>query len=94
MDRNEEKERGKEAERLITSYLWDEAWETLEQSLLNGWRSTGTGQTERREMIYAQLKAAEFVRKYVEEALRTGRLALEQERSEHERTSRLNRGTH
>ena len=79
-----ERERGNLAKNIIDSPIWDESWQQFEDSLIGGWRMTRTGEAERREMIYAQIRAAEFARKHIEEIFRTGKLAemqLDEERS-------------
>ncbi len=82
--RYKERERGAKARQIIDSPLWVEAWTMLEAKLTDAWRLSQTGQAERRELIYMQLRAAAEVRGYVEEILETGQLA-EMQIDEHER---------
>jgi len=88
--RRREVERANEAQTVISCPLWDEAWNTLETKLTEAWKASPQGQSERRELIYMQLRAAAEVRGHIEEVLVTGRLASEQlERSNDERRSSL-----
>ena len=54
---------------------------------MDAWKSSRTGETERRELIYMQLRAAAEVRGHIETVLETGRLAEmqldEQQREQH-----------
>lgn len=84
--RRREVERANEAQTVISCPLWAEAWNTLETKLTDAWKASRTGEPERRELIYLQLRAAAEVRGHIEEVLVTGRLASEQlERSTDER---------
>ena len=79
-----ERERASKARLIIDSPLWAEAWATLTTRLIEAWKASQTGQAERRELIYLQLRAADEVRGYVETVLETGQLA-EMPLNEHER---------
>lgn len=87
VSRRRESERGRKAQQIIDSPLWEEAWTTLESRLMDAWKSSRTGETERRELIYMQLRAAAEVRGHIETVLETGRLAEmqldEQQREQH-----------
>lgn len=73
-----ERERAHQA-RIITEHpLWEEAWTALESRLMQGWLRTQTGEAERRELIYLQLRAASEVRAEFERILTTGRMAESQ----------------
>lgn len=91
--RRREVERGNLARKIIDNPLWMEAWTALEAKLMGAWKSSQTGQTERREMIYMQLRAAEEIRGVIETALQTGQIA-EMQIDEHTREQhrRENRG--
>lgn len=84
IDRLRERERASKARQIIDSPLWAEAWTTLEAKLTDAWKSSQTGMTERRELIYMQLRAAAEVRGYVEDILETGKMA-EMQLDEHTR---------
>lgn len=74
-DRIKERERGHYARQIVDSPLWAEAWAALESRLMDGWRQSQTGATERRELIYLQLRAAYEVRAHIEQVLLTGQMA-------------------
>lgn len=87
LSRRRESERGNKARQIIDNPLWDEAWTALESKLMDAWKSSQTGQMERRELIYLQLRAAAEVRGHIETVLETGQLAEmqlnEQQREQH-----------
>lgn len=88
--RRREVERANEAQQIVSHPLWAEAWNVLEAKLTDAWKASPTGQSERRELIYLQLRAAAEVRGHIEEVLVTGQLASTQlERSTDERRSIL-----
>lgn len=81
--RQQEIKRAHEARQLLEHPVFVDAWDQLIESLKSGWLETATGETERREMIYAQIRAAEAFRANLETVLETGRLAqvqLEEEK--------------
>ena len=78
-----ERERANKARQIIDNPLWDEAWTTLDSKLTDAWKASQSGQSERRELIYMQLRAAAEVRGHIETVLETGRLA-EMQLNEHE----------
>ncbi len=81
--RRREIERANQAGEIIKHPMWDEAWTALESKLTDAWKASQTGQSERREMIYLQLRAAAEVRGYFEEIALTGAMASQQlERSD------------
>ncbi len=82
--RRQERERGSKARLIIDSPLWEEAWTELQTRLTEAWLRSQTGDAQRRELIYMQLRAAAEVRGHIETVLETGRLA-EMQLDEHER---------
>ena len=70
-----ERERGHRARQITEHPLWAEAWEAFEAAMMDGWRRSQTGEAERREQIYSQLRAGEFARKYIEGVFLTGEMA-------------------
>lgn len=84
--RRRERERGEKARLIVDSPLWDEAWKAIDSRLTQAWKNstTETGQAERRELIYHQIRATAEVRGYIEDLLVTGAMA-EMQIDEHER---------
>jgi hypothetical protein len=83
-ERLRERERGSKARQIVDNPLWAEAWTTLDAKLTDAWKASQTGMSERRELIYLQLRAAAEVRGHIETVLETGQLA-EMQLDEHER---------
>lgn len=84
-DRIREVERARLAKQLTENPIWSESWDLLNTKLITAWSKTNTNETERREMIYAQLRAAESARAFIEEVITTGKMAEQQlERSSRE----------
>ncbi len=82
--RRREREQASKAKQIVDNPLWDEAWTKLQTKLMGAWLTSETGQSERRELIYMQLRAAAEVRGHIETVLETGQLA-EMQIDEHER---------
>ena len=81
--RIEELRRAELAKAIVENPLWSELWAQLDERLMSGWKSSVTGQSDVREMIYLQMRAAESVRAEMESILMTGTMArLQLERSE------------
>lgn len=74
----EEVIRGHEAERIMRSPLWDEAWFIYENRLTSAWSQSGTDQTDQRERIWLALQIARKVRNHIESIMKTGQLAQKQ----------------
>lgn len=70
--------RGHEAERIMRSPLWDEAWSVYENRLTSAWAQSGTDQTDQRERIWLALQIARKVRNHIESIMKTGQLAQKQ----------------
>lgn len=70
--------RGHEAERIMRSPLWDEAWSIYENRLTSAWAQSGTEQTDQRERIWLALQIAKKVRNHIESIMKTGQLAQKQ----------------
>lgn len=70
-----ERERAVQARVLLDHPLWREAWETWEAATLKEWRGTQSGETQRREQLWAALDAGAKVRRHIERIVETGRMA-------------------
>jgi len=70
--------RGQQAGFILEHDLWAESWATLEDVLLNEWRSSKPEQEAKREHIYTLLHAGRGARKYIEQIFQTGTLAERQ----------------
>jgi hypothetical protein len=77
-DLEQEVIRGHEAERIIRSPLWSEAWVVYEERLTNSWAQSGTGHTDQRERIWLALQIARKVKSHLESIMKTGQLAQKQ----------------
>lgn len=77
-DLEQEVIRGHEAERIMRSPLWDEAWSVYENRLTSAWAQSGTDQTDQRERIWLALQIARKVRNHIESIMKTGQLAQKQ----------------
>lgn len=83
----EEERRGVEAEHLLTSAIYREAYEAIEERLINLLASADTDD-ERADRVRHLLIAHRKVRKYMEQIVTTGTMAamhIERERSVMER---------
>lgn len=77
-DLEQEVIRGHEAERIMRSPLWDEAWALYENRLTSAWAQSGTVETDQRERIWLALQIAKKVRNHIESIMKTGQLAQKQ----------------
>lgn len=75
MTREEERARGQQAELIIGSPLWAEAWAEFERSVIAKWRTEPNISTEGREALWLSLRIADKARKHIERVLETGRMA-------------------
>lgn len=78
MTLEEERARGKQAELIINSPIWKEAWDEIERSITQKWRNEPNIGTEGREALWSALRLSEKARKHVERVLSTGKAASEQ----------------
>ena len=84
MDKDDEHKRRSEVEQanlakqILENPLWQEAWDQVIKPLEEGWQKTGTGESEKREMIYQFLRAMKSVKGIFETTLETGKLAERQ----------------
>lgn len=74
-ERIEEMRRGTQARAIMDNPLWHEAWENLEQTILNAWRESPTRDEEGREALWVMLKVAERVKGHIKTVLETGQMA-------------------
>lgn len=82
MTPDEEIRRAKEAQRIVGHPLWAESWDDLTARLQRKWQESRSHEVELREMVYAQLRAAEAVRAAIEQIIVTGHMAeIQLERS-------------
>jgi hypothetical protein len=77
-DLEQEVIRGHEAERIMRSPLWNEAWAVYEERLTSSWAQSGTDQTDQRERIWLALQIARKVKNHLESIMKTGQLAQKQ----------------
>lgn len=78
MDENQlirESERGKRAKRILEDELWLDAWATLENALVSGWKTSPARDAEGREALWMALQMAGRVRASLESHMRTGQMA-------------------
>ena len=68
-----ERERAHLAQQLIDNPLWSEFFETLETNLIKSWKDAKS--TEYREDAWRHVNVMTQLRKYVEETIRTGKMA-------------------
>jgi hypothetical protein len=77
-ERTEEIRRGEQARALLEDPLLAEAFAVLEQSYIEGWRSTPVMAAQAREHIWAHLKALEQVRAHLTSVLKSGQMSRQQ----------------
>lgn len=71
----QERSYGQEAERLLNSTLFNDAFKTIHENLHQKWEETKVEDREAREVIYHQMKCLNQVREYFDRALRKGKQA-------------------
>lgn len=87
MDKDAEIRRGHEAERIVASPIWQEAFDLYQQRLLNAWENTGVGKADDRERIWQAYQITKKVRVHLESIITTGRMAQRQVEELHGRKS-------
>ena len=76
--REEEVRQAHAARSILENPLWTAAWDTFMDEIVRAWAETGSGENERRELLYFQLTAAEQARGNLETILETGKMAEQQ----------------
>ena len=85
--REQEIARGHEADRILRSPIWEEAWASYEEKLLNAWKHSGSQDEQSREKIWVAYQVCQKVKNHVQSILTTGKLAMKQVEELNERTS-------
>jgi len=67
-------DRVEEAQNLLKNHLFNEAFETLEQSLKDRWQNSGSAEAETRENCWLALQMLYQVRQHIESIVTTGKL--------------------
>lgn len=67
--------RGRQAARLLEDPMLVEAFATVEQTLLAGWRATGDAQERERERLWLMVKLLARLRGHLTEAMETGKMS-------------------
>ncbi len=80
--------RAHEADRIIRSPLWDEAWQIYEEKLLSAWRNSGAQDEKSREKIWMAYQVCQKVKNHITSVILTGKLAQRQVEELNERSSR------
>ena len=66
--------REEHAKRLLTDKLFNEAFETLEQSLKDRWQNSASAEAETRENCWLALQLLYQIRQHIESIVTTGKL--------------------
>ncbi len=80
--------RAHEADRLIRSPLWSEAWASYEEKLLAAWKNSGAQDAQSREKIWLAYQVCQKVKSHITSIVVTGKLAQKQVEELNERSSR------
>ena len=67
--------RAEQAEAILSSRLYEEAWTSYEDAVLTAWRNTHSADVGSREQLWLALHVANKVRAHLRDALTTGRMA-------------------
>lgn len=79
MDKREEEiNRGHEAERIIRSPIYQEAFESYRQMLLTAWTNSGAKDGDNRERLWLAYQIAGKVQHAIERVMTTGKMAQKQ----------------
>jgi hypothetical protein len=70
--------RGHEAERILRSPLWSEAWSSYEEKLMAAWRASGAKEQEQRETLWLAFQVCQKIKNHIESVMVTGRMASKQ----------------
>jgi hypothetical protein len=70
--------RGHEAERILRSPLWSEAWATYEEKLMAAWRASGAKESEQRETLWLAYQVCQKIKNHMESVMVTGKMASKQ----------------
>lgn len=81
-----EAERGAHAERLLSDSLLQEAFQKLEERIIEMWRDAPIRDTEGQQLLLVRMRTLDEIRKHIETIAKTGRLSMEM--LERERTLR------
>jgi len=76
--REKEISQGHEAERILRSPIYQEAFEMYRQSLLTAWASSGVKDGENRERLWLAYQIAGKVQQHIERVMTTGKMAQKQ----------------
>jgi hypothetical protein len=78
MRADQEVRRGEQARRLLEDPLLNEAFDTVETSLRDGWAATQPDQVAERERLWLMLKLLGRLKGHLSEVIETGRLVERQ----------------
>lgn len=93
MANQDEIQRGKLAQQLVSNPLWLEAWQKFHEATLEKWEGTAAAHQEEREMLWLSLKVAKKIRLEIEEILRTGEWAEQQLQAKNAKEGKHGRAT-
>ena len=70
-----EVDRARLAKQITDNPLWLESWDVLTTKLVSAWTKSKDEDREKRERLYALLRATESARAYIEQIIETGKMA-------------------
>ena len=70
--------RGHEAERILRSPLWSEAWSAYEEKLMSAWRASAVKDSDQRETLWLAFQVCQKIKNHIESVMVTGKMASKQ----------------
>lgn len=74
----QEVSRGHEADRILRSPLWSEAWEEYEGKIMAAWRASSAKASQERETLWLAFQLCQKIKGHIESVMVTGKMAQKQ----------------